>query len=258
MLKVVEVTERDILRQLKTSLKAPGIIDDVLMEMVIEEEVEKYGITASKGEIQSMADSFRVSKKLDTVNKTLKWMHDHWMSIDDLERIAYVNVVSGKLARHLFECKVEQHYHVNHMSYFRAVVYEIVFDNENLAMEYYYAIRGGEIEFHKVATIMIADKELRRNGGYMGTLSRKELNPEISSAVFACENATLLKPIKTSKGIHLIFVEEVTRTDLNDDLQSQIMLELYSDWLINKIRELGIKIIDFQDGRDVTLEKTAQ
>ncbi len=55
----------------------------------------------------------------------------------------------------------------------------------------------------------IEDKELRRKGGYRGILSRKDLKSEISSAVFAATPPEVLKPIVTSKGVHLILAGEI-------------------------------------------------
>jgi parvulin-like peptidyl-prolyl isomerase len=242
---IVEITENDLLSQMKICLKAPELIDNILIEKVISEEVEKNKIHASKEEIQKMADSFRESKKLVTVSDTIKWMHNHCISIEELEKIAYTNVVSGKLAQCLFEEKVEQYYHENYIEYSKAVIHEIIFDNEDLAVEYFYAIKQEEIDFYKVARRFASDKALRRSGGYKGSFSRKELGVEISPMVFSSKNDTLLKPIRTAKGVHLIFVDEIIQTVLDKDLEIQIIFELYTEWLMNKIKRFDVKIVDF-------------
>ncbi|GEA28334.1 chaperone SurA [Microcystis aeruginosa NIES-4325] len=65
------------------------------------------------------------------------------------------------------------------------------------------------MSFYDVTHKYIQDKELRRQGGYLGVQRRQDLKPEISAAVFATKPPQLLKPIVKAKGISLILVEEI-------------------------------------------------
>jgi PPIC-type PPIASE domain len=58
---------------------------------------------------------------------------------------------------------------------------------------------------------------------------RKDLKPEISAAVFATKPPQLLKPIVTSKGVHLIYVEEIIQPELDNKLPYQILTDMFSD-----------------------------
>ncbi|MEQ9355725.1 MAG: peptidylprolyl isomerase [Coleofasciculus chthonoplastes F2-STO-03] len=58
-------------------------------------------------------------------------------------------------------------------------------------------------------------------------MQRKELKPEISAAVFAATPPQVLKPIVTSKGVHLIFVEEIIQPELNNKGSSEISVLNY-------------------------------
>ena len=91
------------------------------------------------------------------------------------------------------------------------------------------------MSFYDVTDKYIQDKELRRKGGYRGILSRKDLKSEISSAVFAATPPEVLKPIVTSKGVHLILVEEIIQPELDDKLRFQIWSELFGEWLKDKV-----------------------
>ncbi|WP_293123043.1 hypothetical protein [Moorena sp. SIO4G3] len=44
----------------------------------------------------------------------------------------------------------------------------------------------------------------------------------------------------TSKGVHLILVEEIVKLELDDKLRSQIMSDLFSGWLKGEIGEVEI------------------
>lgn len=87
------------------------------------------------------------------------------------------------------------------------------------------------MSFYDVAHQYIQDKELRRKCGYRGIVNRKDLKPEISAAVFAAEPPQLLKPIVTSLGIYLIFVEEIIQPQLDRRRQLAILAELFGTWL---------------------------
>jgi len=120
------------------------------------------------------------------------------------------------------------------------VMYEVVLDDEDLAMELFYAVQEGEMSFYEVAHQYIQDTELRRKGGYRGIVQRKELKPEISAAVFAATPPQVLKPIMTSSGVHLIFVEEIVEPELDNKLHYQILSDLFQEWLNQQIEQLKV------------------
>jgi parvulin-like peptidyl-prolyl isomerase len=93
-----------------------------------------------------------------------------------------------------------------------------------------------------VAHQYIQDTELRRRGGYRGILNRKDLKPEISAAAFAATPPQVLKPVVTSKGAHLILVEELIEPQLNETLRYKILSDLFSEWLKQQLEQLEVKI----------------
>jgi parvulin-like peptidyl-prolyl isomerase len=125
-------------------------------------------------------------------------------------------------------------------------MHEVVLEDEDLAMELFYSIQEGEMSFYDVAHKYIEDKELRRKGGYRGILYRKDLKPEISAAVFAATPPEVLKPIVTSKGVHLILVEEIIERKLDNWLRNKIATDLFNDWVSNSL-------IDFQANKNIEI-----
>lgn len=85
------------------------------------------------------------------------------------------------------------------------------------------------------------DKELRRTGGYRGKLHRRDLKPKVCAAVFAASPPEILKPIVTSKGVHLILVEELIQPELDNVLlREKIISDLLSAWLKEQREQLEI------------------
>ena len=71
----------------------------------------------------------------------------------------------------------------------------------------------------------------------------KNLKPKISAAVFATKPPQLLKPIITSKGVHLILVEEIVQPELNNVLRLQIMSDLFGAWIKEQVEEVEIDVV---------------
>ena len=151
-------------------------------------------------------------------------------------------MVTGKLSKHLFSDQIEPFFFENQLNYAGVVMYEVVFNDEDLAIELFYAVKEGEMSFYDVAHQYIQDIELRRKGGYLGIVNRRDLKPEISAAVFGAKPPQVIKPITTSKGVHLIFVEEIIQPELNDKLRQQIVSDLLLSWIKKQVNQTEINV----------------
>lgn len=116
----------------------------------------------------------------------------------------------------------------------------MILDDRDLALELFYALQEGEISFQEIARQYIQDHKLRCAGGYQGLRSRRDFRPEIAAAVFDAKPPEILKPITTSKGIHLIWVEAIVQPQLDEELRQKIINELFSDWLKQQIASMKI------------------
>ncbi|WP_071190183.1 peptidylprolyl isomerase [Trichormus sp. NMC-1] len=238
----ITITKENIFQQVKLSCKIPEIVEQFVNQKVIIAAAEEAGIKAETEELQKAADLLRLMNKLTSAEDTWKWLEKHSLSIDDFEEIVYSSIIFGKLSQHLFSDKIEPYFFENQLDYVGAVMYEVVFNDEDLAIELFYAIKEGEMSFYDVAHKYIQDVELRRQGGYLGVLRRKDLKAEISAAVFAAEAPQFLKPIVTSKGVHLIFVEEIIKPELDDKIRRQIFTDLGLNWLKQQVNEVVINL----------------
>ncbi|MCM0591264.1 MAG: foldase protein PrsA [Gloeotrichia echinulata DVL01] len=236
----ITITNEEILHQIKVSCKIPEIVEQIVSRKVIIAAAEEAGITVEVEELQKAADQIRLANKLDSADDTWNWLEKHGLSIDDFEEIANISLMSGKLANHLFADKVEPYFFENQLDYVGVVMYEVVLDDEDLAIELFYAIKEGEMSFYDVAHKYIQDVELRRKGGYLGIVRRKDLKPEISAAVFTAKPPQVLKPIVTSKGVHLIFVEDIIEPELDNKLRNQIISDLLDGWIKQQIEQVKV------------------
>jgi hypothetical protein len=236
----ITITNEDILAQVKLSCKIPELIEGIITRKVIANAAAEAGIKVETEELQKAADQIRLMNKLNSADDTWAWLEKHGLSLEEFEEIIYSTVICGKLAAHLFANKVEPYFFENQLDYAGVVMYEVVLDDEELAIELFYAIKEGEMSFYDVAHKYIQDKELGRKGGYRGMVRRKDLKPEISTNVFSATPPQLLKPIVASKGVHLILVEEIIQPRLEPMLRYQILEDLFSAWIKQQVEPVEV------------------
>ena len=234
------ISSHDFIHYIKLSCQTPGVIEAIASEKIIAETAENLGIKVEEAEIQEEGDRFRAAKKLVKAQDTLSWLQQHHLSVDNFEELIYKKILSKKLANHLFGKKVESFFFQHRLDYLAAVTYEIILDDEDLALELFYALQEGETTFADIAREYIPNPEIRRTGGYQGIKRRTDFRPEIASAVFAAKPPEAIKPITTAKGIYLIWVEEIIQPELDDKLRQQIIADLFNHWLKQQAAEIQI------------------
>jgi parvulin-like peptidyl-prolyl isomerase len=240
MSNILKVSSEDIIYYIRMACQIPGILEAIATQKIISEHAEKAGIEISVEELQTAADNIRLAHRLLKAEDTWSWLEKHHLSLDDLEEIAKLNLTSSKLANHLFADQVEPFFYAHQPKYFGAVTYEVILDDEDVALELFYALQEGEISFQEIARQYIQNPEMRRTGGYQGIRRRMDFRAEIAAAVFAATPPQILKPIITPKGAHIILVEEIIKPELDDNLRFQIMGEFFTNWLQQQIATVDV------------------
>jgi parvulin-like peptidyl-prolyl isomerase len=260
MSKTFFISQEEIFHQIKLSSLIPTLVEGILTRKIIANAAREQGIEVEPVELQQAADSFRVTKGLQSVEQTWLWLQKNGLSLDEFEELIHASIISSKLAQHLFAQQIELFFIDNKLDYTQVVMYEIVLDDEDLALELFYAIAEGEISFPEAARQYIQDIELRRCGGYRGILHRSNLRPEIAVVVFSTTPPQLLKPIVTSSGVYLIMVEEFIEPQLNEQLRYKILWDLFSQWLKLQLQEFEVKIdsIEIESANNLTKTQTIQ
>ena len=227
--------QQAIVDEARLSGKVPELIRGAARRQIINDAALTAGIQATEAELQAAADNIRRADRLVTVAATNKWLAANFISVGDFEQIVRDRLTTAKLAHHLFADRVEHFFWQNSLEYASATLYEVVLTDRYLAMEIFYALTEGDLNFNDVAHQYIADPELNRRGGYLGPINRKQLRPEISAAVFAAQPPQTIAPVTTDLGIHLIRVAEISQPQLDGTLYQQILMELFDRWLEQQI-----------------------
>jgi parvulin-like peptidyl-prolyl isomerase len=237
MSKPFKLTVEEFTLQVKLSCRVPALVNEILTRKIIAASAQQANLPVEPVELQQAADRLRSQNNLWTAEETWTWLQKHGLSLDNFEAMALHDLLSAKLAQHLFGQTVEPFFAQHQLDYVQVVLSEVVLDNHDLALELFYAIQEQEMSFATVAQQYSSEPDRRRQGGYRGILRRADLRPEISAAVFAAQPPALLKPIVINKKSYLMYVEEIIQPVLDDHLRSQILGELFEDWLKRQVRE---------------------
>jgi parvulin-like peptidyl-prolyl isomerase len=224
-------SEREIIDYLKLSGQIPAVLEGIATLNVIMTAVQKAGLEVSDEELQQGADQIRMNNQLLQASDTFLWLQKQGLTEDDFEEMVRRTILSLKLTEHLFAQKAEAIFAERQLDHMQVALYEVVLDDEDLALELYYAIKEGELTFSEMAKQYCTDKELGRKGGYRGLVKRAELQAEVRAAVFASAPPQLLKPVLSKQGIHIIQVEEIEQPQLTPILRQQILSELFLEWV---------------------------
>ncbi len=232
------LSAENILYQIRLSGQIHSIVEAVISEKIIDQEATKMAIEIEAKEIQSEADKIRLNNQLYKPEETWIWLESQGLTLNDLEFIARKNIIARKLAEKLFSDQIKHFFALNHPNYQSAIIYEIVFDDADLAMEIFHAIAEKKMDFAQAAREYCQDQQMRFSGGYRGNFKPQELKPEFASAIFAANPPKLLQPIVTSNSAHLIKIEEIIQPILDDVLENQILSDLFNIWLKQKLMEV--------------------
>jgi parvulin-like peptidyl-prolyl isomerase len=225
------ISTEDVLQQVKLSGQLGVVKEAIATRRIIQTAAAEAGISVTPEEIQISADEFRNVNNLQQAEDTLAWLKQRELSVEDFEAMIRLSVLQSKLAKHLFADQVDAYFAAHQLEYTTVALYEVILEDEDIALELFYGLQEGELTFFEVAQQYIQDAELRRRGAYRGILRRMELSAEVSSAVFASTPPQLLSPIFTANGIHLIYVDEIIQPDLDKEMRSEIIYALFFEWL---------------------------
>lgn len=230
----LEISNDDILTQVKISQMIPSINERILLMRIIEDEANRAGIKLTISELQEAADEFRKSTGLPGAKSTEAWLKMHQLSLDEFEAMIRLQLLKTKLQEMVLGDKVESYFYQHQLDFDQVVLFEVVLKSQELATELYYAVREGELRFQDIASKYTEELESKYQGGYRGCIRRKDISPELSSVFSVTNPPQTIKPITTKNGCHLLWIEDLIRAELNQEIREEIQDQLFLEFLREK------------------------
>ena len=216
---------------LKQEMRIRDLCKQEICHRIVTVAVQEKGITISDQEIQAEADQFRHQMKLESAKDTIQWLEHQLITAEEWEEGIHRRLLTQKLAKHLFAHEVPTYFTQNKLNYEKVILYRIVVHNAPLAQELFYQITEAEISFYQAAHQYDINEQRRFYCGYEGTLSRRELTPDTAAQVFGSQPKDVLGPIQSEDGYDLLMVENFLGADLTEEIQTQILNQLFNEWL---------------------------
>jgi parvulin-like peptidyl-prolyl isomerase len=237
-MEVSNISDADILNEVRLSGQWSNLRETISARRMLQQIATEKDIEVTEAELQEAANELRQYYNLQRAEDTWAWLENHGLTLDLFEEMIHATILRNKLATTLFSHQVESYFASHQLDFTEVALYEVILEDEDLALELFFSLKEQEVTFFEMARHYIQDKELSRKGGYRGYLKRMDLSPAIAAAVFAAKPPQILTPIATSKGTHLILVDEIVQLDLTPELRKQIIEMLFTPWLAQQMKPI--------------------
>ncbi len=217
-------------------------IENAIRGRLIERGVARHGITVSREEYERYLAVFRGDMGLSTDEALDRWLEARRMSPADLEAELFQIMAFGKLKSALVEEKVLP-YFAKHQRDFDAVVISKITSQEKSslirAME---RVAHGD-RFRDVARELSDDHRTQLQGGFVGRVRWRDLDPAHAHAIFHAQEGALVGPLEQKRGFVLYFVDRVLPAALDSGTRSEIHTLLFGEWLDEERAKAKIEVL---------------
>ena len=233
----IQIDLGDIESYLQEEFKLRQTCCNILHQKIIQEAASSRNIEVTEPEIEAKANQIRCSLRLEKASDTLAWLEDNLLDAERWEAAINKSLLADKLAKSLFDEKVEQYFAQNRLMYDRFTIYQLIVPYEKLAQELFYQIEEEEISFYQAAHLYDIDAQRRRVCGYEGEVHRWNYPPDIAADLFKTPIALgeVIGPIHTERGYHLFQIEEYMPAELTPELRQQLIDEIFKQWLNSEL-----------------------
>ena len=225
------IEPEQVVRFLKNNIQLKDVCQKILYQRVIQQAAQERGITVTPEEIQDDADRQRRELRLEKAADTLAWLTDRLIAPEDWEAGIRAQLLSKKLAEHLFAKDIEKVFGQNKLNFDQVLLYQIIFSDAKLAREIFYQLEEREISFYEAAHLYDIDEKRRNQCGCEGKIDRWKLKADLSAAVFGAKIGEVIGPITSPQGVHLLMVEELIPAELTPERHQEIMDKMFQEWL---------------------------
>jgi parvulin-like peptidyl-prolyl isomerase len=203
-----------------------ALIDDLIAELLVKDRADRLGLTVTDPEIKEAIVRLKQQYGISTDQQFEESLKTSGMSRADMEARLRDTLLTNKVFSRELRGRDEmtdkelrerydrekEHYRLPERSHLRAI---IVTRPDEPAAAARAEQRVNQIaqdarvapDFAKYAA-SVPENAMKDKGGDMGEVARGELLPDLDKAVFNAQSGTILGPIATKSGWHIIKVEQ--------------------------------------------------
>ncbi|HVT43197.1 MAG TPA: peptidyl-prolyl cis-trans isomerase [Thermoanaerobaculia bacterium] len=205
-----------------------ALLDDMINELLLKDRADRINVTVSPAEIEAAVARLRRQFGIETDEQFIESLQRSGLTRADMEVRLRDTLLTEKLfARELrsrdalgdrelrerYE-REKEHYRLPERARLREIVVlapegatTMMFEELRARADEALAAARREPDFAKVVT-EYSDAPSKSDGGTLGIVARGELLPELDRAVFDTPASTVVGPVRTRAGYHIVKVEE--------------------------------------------------
>lgn len=218
------------LKQVLQRLRVDAALADIgrcLADLAVECWADELGLEPGNAELQIAVTEFRRSNGLYTAADANEWLGSRGLALSDLVALLRPQVLRDKIAKHVVSDEdIRRHYLDTAPSHDRAEVSTIVTAEYGAAQELLFRCEEGA-DFHALARRYSTDAATAKAGGYIGPVTRSDLEPDAATAVFGAPEGTVAGPFERKREFRLYLVEALHPAALDDALAAAIRKQLF-------------------------------
>lgn len=200
------------------------LLNEMLSELLLKDRADRIGITVTPEELREATERLKRQYNITTEEAFVESLQKSGLTKAEMEIRLRDTLITNKLFSRelrdrtsLTDKELRERYEREKESYRRperAHIREIVILGEGImasiaeekAKDAAQRARSGQ-DFAALAK-EVSEAPTKENGGDLGVIAKGELRSELDTAVFAAPAGTVLGPIQTPAGFHVIKVEE--------------------------------------------------
>jgi parvulin-like peptidyl-prolyl isomerase len=234
--KIEKATERQIIDYLKYSRQYIKLATEVESNNVLQNIGKQLNIYISEDEIQEFGDNFRKENRLYGESETLDWLSTQRIDAEDWSKGIYIQILIQKIKESVVGASVDSYYMSNRNSCRRVALSQILVSDLTTAIKIVESIRNKNESFCALALEFSQGKQSKENGGFAGIKFVAELLPEISTAIEQADIGSVLDPVQSRLGYHILRVEKWFPPALNE-IRDSLIDYLFQSWISDRVKE---------------------
>jgi|GEM_PF-5429248 len=216
-----------------------GFISEAIRSIVIRQEAEKERINVSRDELQKNVDMYRRLLGLQRSEDFFNFLDQQSLTSEGFIRRVGRAILESRLKQKLTKGRLQPFFEENRQQFEVVAISQIVVKEIDFAEKLRVILEKKNGDFRRIAREFSIDDSTNLKGGFVGVVSRSDLNPTISDEIFGCPIGEVVGPVKTDKGYHLISVDHIYSLQLDDpSIRVQVQNIVFEDILRDKVEAI--------------------
>jgi putative peptide maturation system protein len=210
------------------------VAERLINASLVREELDRDPVSLSQDAIQRAMDRFRRRRGLITSDATLRWMREHGISHDHLERLATEDAEITALRDRVAGDRVEPYFAAHRQAFDTARIARCAFPDEASARAAVARIRAGEVSLLDLARERFLADPSGSAGGF-ASLPRDAEPSALADAVFAALPGEIVGPVPSGDDPFVVVeVLAIEPARLDAATRLRISQRLFAAWLAER------------------------